>query len=59
MSDRLDFYEVRCGTPSDWTHVCLCKDEDVAKQIVSKYNLPCFVEHVEIVAEVDLCIGDY
>lgn len=59
MSDRIDFYEVRCGTPDDWDHVCLCKDKGVAETIASVYGAPCFIEHVEIIASVTMDIEDY
>jgi len=65
MSSRIDFYEVREGTEDDWEHVCLCKTEADATRVITALQhvdtagLSWFIEHVEIVAEVDLDIRDY
>lgn len=65
MSDRIDFYEVREGTPDDWESVCLCKTEKEAERIIDalRHGNPngsvWFIEHVEIVATTDLDVRDY
>lgn len=58
MSDRMAFYEIRFGTYDNWDHVCLVKEKDDAQKIMIAlqpiYEQPLFIEHMEIIARVDL-----
>lgn len=63
MSDRMDFFEIRCGTYDNWDHVCLVKDQEEAEKIMKlldqHYPRDLFIEHMEIIARVDLEEGEY
>lgn len=63
MSDRMDFYEIRVGDEDDWESVCLVREEEDAKGLLTilklHYDKPLFVSHMEIIARVDLEEGEY
>ena len=64
MSDSIDFYEIRIGTRDDWDHVAMVKDEAGADEVMSciKKENPeneYHIEHIEIVADVDMSVREY
>jgi hypothetical protein len=63
MSDRIDFYEIRVGDEDDWDSVCLVKEEEDAKSLLTilklHYDKPLFIFHTEFVAHTNIEEGDY
>lgn len=64
MSDRMDFYEIRQGEYPNYKHVAFSKDEESAEKVMSciqKQNpdTEYSIEHVEIIADIDMRFGEY
>lgn len=63
MSNRLDFYEIRKGTPDDWDRFCLVKTEDEAQAMLDLLHqakgTEFHYEHVEFIATTDLTLESY